>query len=302
MLVRNELENAAKALGDRVRDNTASGQDYYEMGCIMLRKKARADPSPPSDSPSIPTTGGVATDTHTHTHLPLPAPTQVYTQAIRNLQQAEAAWDGSDGDLAGLYNAMGALLLPRPPPERNPTQAPPTSFGRRTSIEQQVSITESNGAARASQASPSSPRARCRRRLTTIRRRSPSSLGALGSAGCWVAGAGWVGAGLGRMRRPLSSAALLAAGVSLRACESSSRSADTAPSSSRPRRSYVVALKNFGDTLEAEKRCAGAVGPLRRERAQPTAAGCFRLPCSFFLSLAVGVSPLSLLLSSAQVR
>lgn len=39
VLVRRELENAAKELGERVRSGDASAADHFEMGCVLLRKK-----------------------------------------------------------------------------------------------------------------------------------------------------------------------------------------------------------------------------------------------------------------------
>ena len=73
VLVRRELEEAAKALGDRVRDGSASAEDLFEMGCVMLRKK-------------------------------------VYTQAVRQLEAALAAWDGEAEERAQVHNALGFAL------------------------------------------------------------------------------------------------------------------------------------------------------------------------------------------------
>ena len=73
VLVRRELETAAKALGERVRDGSASAEELFEMGCVMLRKK-------------------------------------VYTQAVRHLEGALAAWDGEAEERAQVHNALGFAL------------------------------------------------------------------------------------------------------------------------------------------------------------------------------------------------
>lgn len=70
VLVRRELEEAAKVLGERVRTNTANAEDYFELGVILLRKK-------------------------------------LYTQATRNLEKAKGAWEGAPEDLAQVHNALG---------------------------------------------------------------------------------------------------------------------------------------------------------------------------------------------------
>ena len=70
VLVRRELETAAKALGERVRSGSASAEDLFEMGCVMLRKK-------------------------------------IYSQAVRNLEGALAAWDGEPEEKAQVHNALG---------------------------------------------------------------------------------------------------------------------------------------------------------------------------------------------------
>ncbi len=70
VLVRRELEEAAKVLGERVRTNTASAEDYFELGVILLRKK-------------------------------------LYTQATRNLEKAKGNWQGAPEDLAQVHNALG---------------------------------------------------------------------------------------------------------------------------------------------------------------------------------------------------
>jgi tetratricopeptide (TPR) repeat protein len=73
VLVRRELEESAKALGERVRDGSASAEELFEMGCVMLRKK-------------------------------------VYTQAVRQLEAALAAWDGEAEERAQVHNALGFAL------------------------------------------------------------------------------------------------------------------------------------------------------------------------------------------------
>lgn len=63
VLIRRELEEAAKVLGERVRTGEAVAEDYFELGVILLRKK-------------------------------------LYTQATRNLEKAKKAWDGEPEELA----------------------------------------------------------------------------------------------------------------------------------------------------------------------------------------------------------
>jgi Putative Zn-dependent protease, contains TPR repeats len=70
VLIRRELDDQAKKMGERIRAGNASAEDYFEMGSILLRKK-------------------------------------VFTQAVRNLQAAEANWDGDKQDLALVHNALG---------------------------------------------------------------------------------------------------------------------------------------------------------------------------------------------------
>jgi len=70
VLIRRELDDQAKRMGERIRAGNASAEDYFEMGSILLRKK-------------------------------------VFTQAVRNLQAAAANWDGDEQDLALVHNALG---------------------------------------------------------------------------------------------------------------------------------------------------------------------------------------------------
>lgn len=70
VLIRRELDDQAKKMGERIRAGNASAEDYFEMGSILLRKK-------------------------------------VFTQAVRNLQAAEENWDGDEQDLALVHNALG---------------------------------------------------------------------------------------------------------------------------------------------------------------------------------------------------
>ena len=70
VLIRRELEEAAKALGERIRTGAASAEDRFELGVILLRKK-------------------------------------LYTTALKNLEAARAAWDGAPADLAQVHNAIG---------------------------------------------------------------------------------------------------------------------------------------------------------------------------------------------------
>ena len=70
VLIRRELEEAAKVLGERVRTGDASPADSFELGVILLRKK-------------------------------------LYTSALKSLDRARATWDGPDADLAQVLNAVG---------------------------------------------------------------------------------------------------------------------------------------------------------------------------------------------------
>lgn len=70
ILIRRELESAAKDLQDRVRSGEASSEEFFELGAVMLRKK-------------------------------------YYVLANRYLEQAIKKWDGDEADLAQVYNALG---------------------------------------------------------------------------------------------------------------------------------------------------------------------------------------------------
>jgi len=70
VLIRRELDDQAKKMGERIRAGNASAEDYFEMGSILLRKK-------------------------------------VFTQAVKNLQMAATNWDGDAQDLALVHNALG---------------------------------------------------------------------------------------------------------------------------------------------------------------------------------------------------
>jgi tetratricopeptide (TPR) repeat protein len=73
VLVKRELEEAAKVLGERVRNQEATAEDYYELGVILLRKK-------------------------------------LFTQANANLKKSLKNWDEETGDeeiKAQVHNALG---------------------------------------------------------------------------------------------------------------------------------------------------------------------------------------------------
>ncbi|KAL2642652.1 hypothetical protein R1flu_010239 [Riccia fluitans] len=70
VLIKRELETAAKDLQERVRNGDASSLEYFELGAVMLRKK-------------------------------------YYQLANKYLDQAIKKWDGSEQDLAQVYNALG---------------------------------------------------------------------------------------------------------------------------------------------------------------------------------------------------
>jgi tetratricopeptide (TPR) repeat protein len=70
VLIRRELEEAAKVLGERVRAGEATAEDNFELGVILLRKK-------------------------------------LFTQATKNLEKALKAWQGEEEELAQVHNALG---------------------------------------------------------------------------------------------------------------------------------------------------------------------------------------------------
>lgn len=70
VLIKRELEEAAKVLGERVRTGEAIAEDYFELGVILLRKK-------------------------------------LFTQATKNLEKAKKLWDGEPEELAQVHNALG---------------------------------------------------------------------------------------------------------------------------------------------------------------------------------------------------
>lgn len=70
VLIRRELDEAAKALGERIRTGEATCEDYYELGVILTRKK-------------------------------------LFTQATKNLEKAKKLWDGDESELAQVHNALG---------------------------------------------------------------------------------------------------------------------------------------------------------------------------------------------------
>lgn len=70
ILVRTELENAAKELQERVRTGEASALEYFELGAVMLRKK-------------------------------------FYSLAAKYLEQAIEKWEGDVQDLAQVHNTLG---------------------------------------------------------------------------------------------------------------------------------------------------------------------------------------------------
>ena len=76
VLIRRELDESAKNMGERIRAGDATAEEYFEMGSIMLRKK-------------------------------------VYTQAVRNLKLAASMWEGDQEDLAQIHNALGSGTCPR---------------------------------------------------------------------------------------------------------------------------------------------------------------------------------------------
>ena len=69
-LVRRELDEAAKELGERVRTGRASCEDHYELGCVLMRKR-------------------------------------LFTQAVKQIRRAVEVWDGDESELAQAHNALG---------------------------------------------------------------------------------------------------------------------------------------------------------------------------------------------------
>lgn len=70
VLIRRELDEAAKGLGERIRTDEATCEDYFELGVILTRKK-------------------------------------LFTQATKNLERAKKVWDGEESELAQVHNALG---------------------------------------------------------------------------------------------------------------------------------------------------------------------------------------------------
>jgi len=74
VLIRRELDEAAKALGERIRTGEATCEDYFELGVILTRKK-------------------------------------LFTQATKNLEKAKKVWDGEETELAQVHNALGFCFI-----------------------------------------------------------------------------------------------------------------------------------------------------------------------------------------------
>lgn len=70
VLIRRDLEDAAKSLGDRIRSGNASSEETFQLGVILLKKK-------------------------------------LFTQAVKNLEKARKTWDGEPEELAQVHNALG---------------------------------------------------------------------------------------------------------------------------------------------------------------------------------------------------
>ncbi|PNH01035.1 hypothetical protein TSOC_013110 [Tetrabaena socialis] len=70
VLIRRELDEGAKGLGERIRTGEANCEDYYELGVVLTRKK-------------------------------------LFTQATKNLEKAKKVWDGEESELAQVHNALG---------------------------------------------------------------------------------------------------------------------------------------------------------------------------------------------------
>lgn len=81
ILVRRELEETAKDVGERVRSGNATGEEYFELGVVLLRKKS-------------------------------------YSQAVKNLERSLDVWDGEPEEKAQAYNALGFALFMQDKHER----------------------------------------------------------------------------------------------------------------------------------------------------------------------------------------
>lgn len=69
-LIRRELDESAKKLGEAIRGGEATSEEYFELGAVLLRKK-------------------------------------LYTQATKNLEKAIKVWDGETAEIAQVHNALG---------------------------------------------------------------------------------------------------------------------------------------------------------------------------------------------------
>lgn len=70
VLIRRELEEAAKVLGERIRTGSEDSEDLFQLGVILLRKK-------------------------------------LFTQAVKHLEKAKKNWQGDPEELAQVHNALG---------------------------------------------------------------------------------------------------------------------------------------------------------------------------------------------------
>jgi tetratricopeptide (TPR) repeat protein len=73
-LIRRELDESAKGLGERIRTGEATCEDYFELGVVLTRKR-------------------------------------LFTQATKNLEKAKKVWDGEESELAQVHNALGYCYL-----------------------------------------------------------------------------------------------------------------------------------------------------------------------------------------------
>jgi len=63
LLIRREMDQTLKVLGERVRTGEAMSEDYFELGVVLARKR-------------------------------------LYTQALKNYSKAVKLWDGESSELA----------------------------------------------------------------------------------------------------------------------------------------------------------------------------------------------------------
>ena len=132
MLIRRELEEAAKVLGDRVRQGSGTAEDFFELGVILLRKKLYTQVGGRAGGWAHGRVGGLGgwvggrpgvgwmgrrvggwmgvSTAHPCEERPAPCipappspplpPTMELGQATKNLERAKKEWEGEPEELA----------------------------------------------------------------------------------------------------------------------------------------------------------------------------------------------------------